>query len=177
MFKLETARLVLVATSLQVIETRLERETFTMPIEVGPETWDVTFPAEWPGDSLDLFPMLAEQLRTAPETVPWGGLLIGKADRAVVGGIGCKSLPDASGTVEIGYGLNPSAWGRGLATEAAHALTDWALTQPNVRRVTAERLDTNIGPVRVLEKSGFRRVGERHDEEEGGLLILWERTR
>ena len=95
----------------------------------------------------------------------------------MVGGIGCKALPDASGTVEIGYGINPSAQGRGLATEAARALTDWALTQPGVRRVTAECLETNLGSVRVLEKAGFTRVGERHDEEEGGLLILWERAR
>lgn len=177
MFKLETARLVLVETPLQVIETRLERETFIVPIEVGPETWAVTFPAEWPGDALDIFPMLAEHLRNAPDTVQWGGMLIEKATRTVVGQMGCKGPPDASGTVEIGYGINLSAWGRGFATEAARALTEWALVQPGVRRVKAECLDTNLGSVRVLEKVGFTRVGERYDEEEGGLLILWERIR
>lgn len=177
MFHLETARLVLVATPLPVIETRLERDTSTLPVEVGPETWDVTFPAEWPGDALVIFPMLAEQLRDAPETVPWGGMLIEKATRTAIGQMGFKSLPDLSGTIELGYGVNPSAWGRGFATEAARALSAWALARQGVRRVTAECLNTNVGSVRVLDKAGFTRTGERYDEEEGGLLILWERTR
>lgn len=177
MFQLDTARLVLVGTPLHVIEARLERDTFGVPVEVGPETWDVTFPAEWPGDALVIFPMLVAQLRSAPETVPWNSTLIERATRTAIGQMGFKGLPDLSGTVELGYGVNPSAWGRGFATEAARALTEWALAQPDVRRVTAECLDTNAGSVRVLEKAGFTRTGERYDEEEGGRLILWERTR
>jgi RimJ/RimL family protein N-acetyltransferase len=46
--------------------------------------------------------------------------------------------------------------------------------QPKVTRVTAECLESNLALNRVLEKSRFVQVGERFDEEEGGLLKLWE---
>lgn len=134
----------------------------------------MTFSAEWPGDALVIFPTLSEQLRDAPNSVPWGATIIDKAERTAVGQISFKSLPDASGTVEVGYGVNPSHEGRSYATEATSALVEWALTQPGVTRITAECLESNVGSVRVLEKAGFAQIGRRFDEE-GGRLILWER--
>lgn len=175
MFNLETPRLLLVGTPLHVIETRLERESFDDVVSTPDGELHVTFPAEWPGDALVVFPMLFDQLRDAPNSVPWGGTIIDKVERTAVGQISFKSLPDASGTVEVGYGVNPSYEGRGYATEATRALVGWALTQPGVTRVTAECLESNVGSVRVLEKAGFAQIGERFDEEEGGRLILWER--
>lgn len=61
--------------------------------------------------------------------------------------------------------------GRGYTTEMARALVGWVLEQPDVRRVTAECLEDNPGSIRVLEKTGFERVGRRTDEE--GPLLLW----
>lgn len=176
MFKLETPRYLLVQTPLHVALERLKRDAFQADVPVGDETLRVTFPPEWPGDALALFPMMAEQLREAPETTPWGGTIIDRAEQVAVGQMGFKGLPDASGMVEIGYGVNPSYQGKGCATEVAVALSDWALEQHGVTRVTAECLDDNSASIRVLEKVGFRRVGTCINAEEGGTLIVWERT-
>jgi RimJ/RimL family protein N-acetyltransferase len=88
--------------------------------------------------------------------------------------MGCKNRPNA-GFVEIGYGINPGYQNRGYATEMTQALTRWMLSQPEVSRVTAECRTDNYGSMRVLEKAGFARVGERVDDEDG-LLFVWERT-
>jgi [ribosomal protein S5]-alanine N-acetyltransferase len=89
--------------------------------------------------------------------------------------MGCKARPDEQGQVEIGYGIIPAAQNKGYATEMARAFVDWLQAQPGVRRVTAECRVDNPGSMRVLEKSGFLRVGERVDEEDGPLFI-WEKA-
>jgi RimJ/RimL family protein N-acetyltransferase len=174
MLYLETARLILVETPLDVLQLRLQQHTFTADVILPNGAMQVTFPAEWPGDALVLFPMLIEQYQQAPDTVPWGGTLIDRTERVAVGQMGCKGHPRA-GAVEIGYGINPAYQQRGYATEMAHALTTWLLNQPDVSRVTAECRTDNYGSIRVLEKAGFARIGERVDDEDGPLFV-WERT-
>jgi RimJ/RimL family protein N-acetyltransferase len=143
-------------------------------VSLPDRTIEVTFPAEWPGDALVFFPTLLAQYRRAPEDVPWGGTVIDPEECVAVGQIGFKHRPE-HGAVEIGYNISPGYRNRGYATEVVEALTAWALAQPSVHRVTAECRVDNQGSIRVLEKTGFRRVGRYVDEEEG-LLILWERT-
>ena len=174
MFELETARLCLVETPLHVVEKRIEQETFDAEINIGSQMRAIHFPPEWPGVRLGFFPQMADHLRRHPDAETWDGTLIEKAGWVAVGQMGCKGPPDGAGTVEIGYGLTPSYQGRGYMTEAVQTFAAWLLAQPGVRRVTAECLTTNTGSVRVLEKSGFARVGERHDAEEGGWLVLWQ---
>lgn len=174
MFYLETRRLILVQTPLHVLRTRLQRDSFTADIALPGRSLRVTFPAEWPGDALDLFPLMIEQHQSAPDDAPWGGTVIERAKCVAVGQVGCKDRPRA-GSVEIGYGINPGYQNRGYATEVVDALVAWALAQPDVRCVTAECRPDNYGSIRVLEKAGFRRSGQRVDEEEGPLIV-WERT-
>jgi RimJ/RimL family protein N-acetyltransferase/uncharacterized damage-inducible protein DinB len=82
------------------------------------------------------------------------------ADGTLVGLCGYKGPPDPTGTVEIGYGLAPEMQGKGYASEAVNALVDHALTIPQVRRIIAETLPA-LGPsIRVLERTGFRLIGE-----------------
>lgn len=176
MFELETARLYVVQTPLHVVEMRLERDEFDAAFYFAGQARQVHFPPEWPGDALGFFPGLAEQLRLHPDGESWGGTLIEKASLTAVGQMGTKGPPDAAGTVDLGYGMNPSYQGRGYMTEAVQSLTAWLLAQPGVRRVTADCLETNAASVRVLEKAGFVQLGERHDPDEGGTLVFWERT-
>ncbi|HWA14950.1 MAG TPA: GNAT family protein, partial [Gemmatimonadales bacterium] len=95
------------------------------------------------------------------------------ADGTLIGLCGFKGPPDASGTVEIGYGLVPSAQGKGYATEAANALIDYAFTVPAVTRVTAETMPALRTSIGVLERCGLRLVGE--GSERG--IIRFELTR
>jgi RimJ/RimL family protein N-acetyltransferase len=62
--------------------------------------------------------------------------------------------------IELGYRLRRSAWGRGLATEAAAALVGLALADPGVTCVVAAALVPNRGSTRVMEKAGLSRVRE-----------------
>jgi [ribosomal protein S5]-alanine N-acetyltransferase len=62
--------------------------------------------------------------------------------------------------VEVGYRYRRSAWGQGLATEAAMPLVRIALTDQATTAVVACALAGNVGSLRVLEKLGLERVGE-----------------
>jgi [ribosomal protein S5]-alanine N-acetyltransferase len=79
----------------------------------------------------------------------------------VIGDCGACSWPDASGAVEIGYGLAAPYRNRGYATEAAAALCAWLITQAGAVRITAvDVLGDNWSSRRVLEKLGFTVTGE-----------------
>jgi RimJ/RimL family protein N-acetyltransferase len=62
--------------------------------------------------------------------------------------------------VEVGYRYSRSAWGRGIATEAALPLVQLALADPETTAVVACAHAGNAGSLRVLEKLGLKRVGE-----------------
>jgi RimJ/RimL family protein N-acetyltransferase len=79
-----------------------------------------------------------------------------RATKKIVGGAGARVIGH---TVEIGYVLARSAWGRGYATEAAQAIIDHALADPEVWRVQAHCSVDNPASVRVMEKCGMRREG------------------
>jgi RimJ/RimL family protein N-acetyltransferase len=60
-------------------------------------------------------------------------------------------------TSELGYMLRRDCWGRGLATEAARLLLDFAFGELGLHRVFAVVGDDNPASIRVLEKLGLRR--------------------
>ena len=62
-------------------------------------------------------------------------------------------------TVDIGYVLARSHWGKSFMPEAIQALTGVALQNSNVFRVQATCDTENIPSQRALEKSGFSREG------------------
>lgn len=82
-------------------------------------------------------------------------LLINAADRVAVGVCGFKGMPNAIGSVELGYAAHPNHRNRGYMTEAVSALIEWAFTHENCVVVTAETLRENIASQRVLQKAGM----------------------
>ncbi|BBA95389.1 hypothetical protein RVR_226 [Actinacidiphila reveromycinica] len=91
----------------------------------------------------------------------WGLFVIQRAeDLTALGGVGFHGAPDR-GAVEIGYDLAASARGRGWATDAARALCQWALGQPDVAVVLATTEPGNRASQAVLERIGFVRVADR----------------
>ena len=62
-------------------------------------------------------------------------------------------------TVDIGYVLARSHWGKGFMPEAIQALAGVALQSSSVFRVQATCDTENIPFQRALEKSGFSREG------------------
>ena len=57
--------------------------------------------------------------------------------------------------IEVGYGLYPACWGRGLATEAASACVRMGFALPVVESLVGVVLPINHASRRVLEKVGF----------------------
>ncbi len=62
-------------------------------------------------------------------------------------------------SIEIGYTLDPSAWGQGYATEAVHALTERLCSNDQVTRISAILHPDNVGSAQVLERTGFQCEG------------------
>jgi [ribosomal protein S5]-alanine N-acetyltransferase len=60
---------------------------------------------------------------------------------------------------EIGYWLGKAYWGRGIATAAIAAATQYAIRQLSLTRVFAIPFVHNAGSIRVLEKVGYIREG------------------
>ncbi|WP_405891201.1 GNAT family N-acetyltransferase [Streptomyces sp. NBC_00133] len=76
-----------------------------------------------------------------------------------------RPLEDHSAAlVELGYRLGRAAWGRGYATEGAHALLRKGFTELGVQRVTANTMTVNARSRRVMEKVGLRYVRTFFDE-------------
>jgi RimJ/RimL family protein N-acetyltransferase len=61
--------------------------------------------------------------------------------------------------LELGFMLGKNAWGRGLATQAARAVTQYALTL--VDRVEAYTAVENAASQSVLRKVGYSDLGEK----------------
>lgn len=60
------------------------------------------------------------------------------------------------GDLEVTYWIDRALWGRGIATQALAQLLELVLERPIHGRAAAD----NLGSLRVLEKCGFRRIGE-----------------
>jgi ribosomal-protein-alanine N-acetyltransferase len=77
-----------------------------------------------------------------------------------VGGIGFTVQYDvARRSAEIGYWLGEDFWGRGIATEALIAVTDYAFSNYDVCRLYAHVFDWNGASARELEKAGYEFEG------------------
>lgn len=76
---------------------------------------------------------------------------------------------DAANEIEIGYWLREDATGRGLATEAARAAVDLALTLTDISRLTI-RCDERNAPSAAIP----RRLGFRLAETSGEGMQTWE---
>lgn len=79
----------------------------------------------------------------------------------VIGGIGLHLREDVYRvTAELGYWLGADYWGRGIATRAVRAVTEWAFDTFPLERVQARIFSSNPASARVLEKAGFTREGQ-----------------
>lgn len=106
----------------------------------------------------------------------------------IVGGqiVGSAGLHDrvGNGGLEIGYWVHADWTGRGIATDAAEALTDAAVALPGVDRVEIYHDAANAASGRIPAKLGYTRLGERPTRGlwpaapgETGTDVVWQFTR
>ncbi len=155
---LRTSRLLLHAVDVAEGERIVARQA-------GPDdAWEADFPFEGDIGAVGGF------LRTTAEhgeQRPFSYYRITRlADGLAIGGIGFKGQPEG-GSVEIGYGLVPSARGHGYAAEAVVALLTVA-SDHGLSKVVADTTLDNIASQRTLIRAGFRQVGTTDD----GLLYF-----
>ena len=132
-------------------------------------------PASWPPEFYDAVGLEYTLLRleAGAEQAGWWMhffVLRGQSPegRVLIGTGGYKGPPADDSTVEIGYTVASEYQRKGYATEASRGLVSHAFKFPEVRRVVAETLMELTASIGVLEKLGFRFVGE--GEEKG---VIW----
>ncbi len=115
-------------------------------------------------------------LEEATGTDPWryGFALIHQEREMVIGNGGFTGPPDNEGVIEIAYGVVPDYEGGRYATEAAAALVAWAERNGRVRIARAHTLPERNASTRVLEKCGFRDIGEINHPTDG-LIWRWDK--
>ena len=93
---------------------------------------------------------------------------------AFIGRIGLWS-PEGWPGLEVGWLLDRAYWGRGLATEGAHAALEYAFSAVGASHVISVISPENVRSIRVAEKIGER--FEREDDLDGNRVLIYGTTR
>jgi RimJ/RimL family protein N-acetyltransferase len=97
--------------------------------------------------------------------------VINKADNQFIGICGFNYLNHTE-EIEIGYLLAKSAWGKGLATEAAKACLRYGFEELQLEQIVAVAFPENIASRKVMEKLNMRYIKLEHLNE--GLVAYYE---
>jgi len=84
--------------------------------------------------------------------------------------IGCCGLRPyrVEGNIyEIGFHLRAEYWGKGFASEAARAVIGYAFDKLNASELFAGHNPGNLDSKRILEKLGFKYIGDEYYEPTG----------
>jgi RimJ/RimL family protein N-acetyltransferase len=132
-----------------------------------------TFPDEFPtaDDLAGFLPIQLKRMEADPHRRDWMARLMISHQGEVIGHCGFHGPPDAIGRAEIGYTVFEQFRGRGFATEAAQALTQWAFAQGE-ERVFASVSPDNAPSLAVIRHLGFVQVGSQEDEVDGLELVF-----
>jgi RimJ/RimL family protein N-acetyltransferase len=87
-----------------------------------------------------------------------------RANRVFVGWCSMFRWNPIYRSLGIGYCFDEPAWGKGYATEAVHAMLEWAYGALDLNGVEAELDTRNAASARVLENLGFEREGLKRDD-------------
>lgn len=131
----------------------------------------VANPPSWPPEENgpEIREWFRRELRAAPENAEWyAWYVIGMVDgvETLAGTCGYKGPPNGDGMVEIGYSIVPELRRRGFAAAAVRLLCEQARRR-GVSIVLADTLPALVASQGVLIKTGFRRIGNVQDPDEG----------
>lgn len=151
-----TPRLDLIEASVPTVRAALD-DTKQLGVLLG-----ARIPKSWPPELLDP-PALEWILRrlAKPDNDPAWGMywIVLREPRTLVGTAGFKGAP-ADGTVELGYGVVAEHQRRGYASESVRGMLKHAFVVQGITRVIAETLPGLVASIGVLEKCGFRFIGD-----------------
>ncbi|GAB2692174.1 GNAT family N-acetyltransferase [Nocardia thraciensis] len=112
------------------------------------------------------------QAREDPACTAWvTGAVVDVPRQLTVGMAGYHAPPDDTGTVEVGYAIDPAHRRRGYARAALEALLRRAGEDPRIRTVRASISPGNTASYRLASRYGLVEVGRQWDEEDGPEII------
>jgi RimJ/RimL family protein N-acetyltransferase len=148
-------------------------------------------PSDWPPrDLADVQELFAARLAEGDHQVGWWGWYIITKPGVVapsatlVGSCGCTPFyPHRAHS--FGYGILPAFEGRGITSEAARTIADWAIEQPGVARIEANTFERHEASKKILARCGFMCLGiapndaeaEERDRQGRRRLLLYVRDR
>ena len=98
----------------------------------------------------------------------WG--MFDRLNGAFIGSCLLRTYNDEPGKLEIGYSMERHYWGKGIATEMAKALVDYAFINENTKEVVGITTLDNTASQHVLEKAGLVRLP---DFEKDGEIVAF----
>ncbi len=103
-----------------------------------------------------------------PRAAQWiARAVVAEPEGVVVGHAGFHGPPDADGVVEVAYSVDPAFRRRGYAKAMLRALLERADDDRDVTAVRASIRPDNVGSRAVIAGTGFRKIGEQWDPEDG----------
>jgi len=178
---LETKRLRLIPITLEMFESVLRRDAAGAERELDKalvangHAPGATFPEGWPNDDLvaRAFPYSLDAIRSAPDIRLWGDSMVlpREGPPRVLGSVVFHGKPE-DGIAEVGYGIEDSSRGQGLATEATNACVEWALDQPGIVAVQATTFPWHHASLGVIRKCSMTQCGLRSHDILGDLLVF-----
>ena len=135
----------------------------------------VTIPDDWPDEDDRYLSLWHKDMIDAPQFAKWRArvLVAIEGDARMMGHAGFHGPPNEDDMVEMGYTVFPEFRGRGLATEAARRLMDFA-KENGAKRIRASVSPDNAPSLAMTRKLALVRIGEQMDEIDG-LELVFER--
>jgi RimJ/RimL family protein N-acetyltransferase len=121
--------------------------------ELVAATCDVPHP--YPDDGAISF------IRRALENASTAFVFAVSADETFVGIVSINNVTNPDASTSINFGIAVPFWNKGYATAAVREAICYARDKLNIKSVENSCLRENIGSKRVMEKNGFRKVGEK----------------
>ena len=85
----------------------------------------------------------------------------------IIGSAGFHNLPDENDMIEIGFGIDPTFQNKGYGKQLLYGMWNWVVKQPGVKTLRYTVSPTNVISRQIIQKSGFKLVGEQVDDVDG----------
>jgi ribosomal-protein-alanine N-acetyltransferase len=153
-------------------------KVFVMSQEPGMRAWlpDQVYESE--AHALEVLQYLIEKCRDpgTPSLAPYVlGVCLNDSGEL----IGHVGLSPVNGQTEIGYATEDRHQGKGFASQAVRAMSEWALTRFALPRVLGIVATDNVASCKVLQYAGFELIEESMGRLHGrsGLVRMYEKAR
>jgi len=138
-------------------ELRMSDAASLLGVARRPEVARYTWPAPPAVDAFERFIASTWEERAAGKYVGFGIVLRGGTDAS--GLFELRQMQPGFFRAELGFFMDPTAWGTGLFSEAARLMLDFAFHVVGVQRIEARAATDNVHSNAALRRLGARKEG------------------